>query len=139
MKYMLDTNTLIYFIKNKPPSVANRINALNEDDVLCMSFVTYAELLKGALRSTRKVEVLRRLEGVAQRIPVVYPCGPGICEHYAEHATRLRTAGTPIGGNDLWIASHALAEAATLVTNNVGEFARVARLSVETWVNPADG
>ena len=50
---MLDTNTLIYFIKNKPPSVAERINALNEDDVLCMSFVTYAELLKGALRSTR--------------------------------------------------------------------------------------
>ena len=34
MKYMLDTNTLIYFIKNKPPSVAERINALDVDDVL---------------------------------------------------------------------------------------------------------
>ena len=138
MKYMLDTNTLIYFIKNKPPSVAERINALHEDDVLCMSFVTYAELLKGALRSTRKEEVLRRLEGVAQQIPAVFPRGPGICEHYAEQATRLRAAGTPIGGNDLWIASHALAEGATLVTNDVGEFERVAGLNVENWVVPAD-
>lgn len=135
MKYMLDTNTLIYFIKNKPPSVAERINALNEDDVLCMSFVTYAELLKGALRSTRKEDVLRRLGGVVQQIPAVFPRGPGICEHYAEQATRFRTAGTPIGGNDLWIASHALAEGATLVTNDAGELLRVAGLSVENWVH----
>ena len=132
---MLDTNTLIYFIKNKPPSVAERINALNEDDVLCMSFVTYAELLKGALRSTRKEDVLRRLGGVVQQIPAVFPRSPGICEHYAEQATRLRTAGTPIGGNDLWIASHALAEGATLVTNDAGELLRVAGLSVENWVH----
>ena len=53
MKYMLDTNTLIYLIKNRPASVAERVNSLNEDDTLCMSFVTYAELLKGAERSTR--------------------------------------------------------------------------------------
>ena len=138
MKYMLDTNTLIYFIKNKPPSVAERINALNEDDVLCMSFVTYAELLKGALRSTRKEDVLRKLGGVVQQIPAVFPRSPGICEHYAEQATRLRAAGTPIGGNDLWIASHALAEGATLVTNDVGEFERVAGLNLENWVVPAD-
>jgi len=44
--YMLDTNTLIYLIKNKPPSLAERINALGNDAVLCMSFFTFAELLK---------------------------------------------------------------------------------------------
>lgn len=134
---MLDTNTLIYFIKNKPPSVAGRINALNEDDVLCMSFVTYAELLKGAQRSTRKGEVLRRLEGITQQISVVYPDGAAICERYAEQSTRLRAAGTPIGGKDLWIACHALAEGATLVTNATGEFGRVTGLAIENWVAPA--
>ena len=88
---MLDTNTLIYFIKNKPPSVAERINALNEDDVLCMSFVTYAELLKGALRSTRKEDVLRRLGGVVQQIPAVFPRGPGTVSytHLRAHETVL--------------------------------------------------
>ena len=42
MKYMLDTNILIYLIKNKPPSVAQRINALGDDAQLCMSFFTFA-------------------------------------------------------------------------------------------------
>lgn len=133
MKYMLDTNTLIYFIKNKPPSVAQRINALDEDHVLCMSFVTYAELLKGAEGSTRKAEVLRRLDGIAQQVAVLYPGGPAVCKRYAEQSTRLRASGTPIGGNDLWIACHALAERATLVTNDTG-FGRISGLVIENWV-----
>ena len=62
MKFMLDTNILNYLIKNKPPSVAQRINALGDDAQLCMSFLTFAELLKGAQRSTRKPEVLRQLD-----------------------------------------------------------------------------
>lgn len=131
---MLDTNTLIYFIKNKPASVAQRIRALPEDDVICMSFVTYAELLKGAERSIRRADVLQRLYGLTAQVQVLYPKGPAVCEHYAVHAARLRTAGTPIGGNDLWIAVHALAEGATLVTNNTREFGRIEGLAVEDWV-----
>lgn len=133
MIYLLDTNILIYLIKNQPPTVAQRIDALSEDDGLCMSFVTWAELLKGAERSTRKVDVLHRLEALARQVPVRYPAGPAICRHYAEQATRLKDAGTPIGANDLWIACHALAENATVVTRNVREFARVSGLLVEDW------
>ena len=62
MRYLLDTNILIYLVKNQPPAIALRVDALPETDRLCMSFVTWAELLKGAERSTRKPEVLRRLE-----------------------------------------------------------------------------
>lgn len=68
---------------------------------------------------------------------MIYPAGPAICRHYAEQFTRLKDAGTPIGANDLWIACHALAEAATLVTHNTREFARVAGLRLEDWVAPA--
>jgi len=135
MKYMLDTNIDIYFIKNKPPALADRINALDADDTLCMSFYTYAELLKGAERSTRKAEVLRRLDSLTRQIPVIYDTPPSICTHYARHATQLRLAGTPIGGNDLWIAFHALAEDMVLVTNNIAEFDRIAGLRVENWAN----
>jgi len=135
--YLLDTNILIYLIKNQPPAIAQRIDALPEDDSLCMSFVTWAELLKGAERSNRKTEVLRRLDALARQAPVRYPSGPAICRHYAEQATRLKDTGTPIGANDLWIACHALAEGATLVTHNVREFVRVSGLRVEGWVEPA--
>lgn len=131
---MLDTNTLIYLIKNKPVSVAGRMNALSEDDTVHMSFVTYAELLKGAEGSMRKSDVLRRLEGLVRQVPVLYPTGLKICEHYAAQGARLKALGTPIGGNDLWIAAHALAEGAVLVTNDEAEFGRVEGLTVENWV-----
>ncbi len=134
MIYLLDTNTLIYLIKNQPPAVAQRVDALPEDARLGMSFVTWAELLKGAERSTRKPEVLRRLDALARQVTVRYPDGPAICHHYAEQFTRLKDAGTPIGANDLWIACHALAEHATLVTNNTREFQRVGGLRLEDWV-----
>jgi tRNA(fMet)-specific endonuclease VapC len=135
--YLLDTNILIYLIKNQPPAITQRVNALPEDTRLCMSFITWAELLKGAERSVRKPEVVRRLEALARQVEVLYPNGPAICQHYAEQATRLKDAGTPIGANDLWIACHALAEGATLVTHNTREFQRVQGLSLEDWVAPA--
>lgn len=135
MRFMLDTNIVIYFIKNKPPTVADRINALDVDDTVCMSFFTYAELLKGAERSTRRTDVLRRLEGLTRQIPVIYGASPAICTHYALQANQLRLAGTPIGGNDLWIACHALAEGMVLVTNNQSEFDRIAGLRVENWAS----
>lgn len=134
MRYLLDTNTLIYLIKERPASVVARVNALADDDELRMSFVTHAELLKGAEGSQRKAEVLRRLEGLIRQVPVLYPSGPAVCRHYAEQAVALRSAGTPIGGNDLWIACHALAEGATLVTHNEREFRRIAGLAIENWV-----
>lgn len=137
MIYLLDTNILIYLIKNQPPAVAERVDALPEDDGLRMSFITWAELLKGAERSVRKTEVLRRLDVLARQVTVIYPAGPAICRHYAEQFIRLKDAGTPIGANDLWIACHALAEEATLVTHNTREFRRVAGLRVEDWAEPA--
>ncbi|MDT8406676.1 MAG: type II toxin-antitoxin system VapC family toxin [Methylococcales bacterium] len=133
MIYMLDTNILIYLIKNKPPSIATRINALDKDATLCMSFVTYAELLKGAERSTRKTQVLNQLYQLTQIIPVQYEATSGLCEHYARQFTLLKTAGTPIGANDLWIACHALSHNATLVTHNLREFERIAGLRLEDW------
>ncbi len=134
MRYMLDTNILIYLIKNKPPAVAERVNALGGDAELCMSFVTFAELVMGAERSTRKPDVLRRLDALTRVVPVRYAVDRAICEHYAAQFTRLRAAGTPIGANDLWIACHALADDCTLVTNNTREFERVAGLKLENWV-----
>lgn len=137
MIYLLDTNILIYLIKKQPRGIAQRVDALPEDARVCMSFITWAELLKGAERSTRKPEVVRRLQALAREVAVLYPSGPGICEHYAEQFTRLKDAGTPIGANDLWIACHALAELATLVTHNTREFQRVGGLTLEDWAVPA--
>lgn len=134
MIYLLDTNILIYLIKNQPPTIAQKVNSLPTDAKLAMSFITWAELLKGAERSNRKPETLSRLDQLAQLVNVIYPEGQAICKHYAEQFMQLKDAGTPIGANDLWIACHALAVNATLVTHNTKEFLRVKGLVVEDWV-----
>jgi tRNA(fMet)-specific endonuclease VapC len=130
---MLDTNILIYLIKKKPPDVAERINALASTDEICMSFFTFSELLKGAERSSKRADVLRRLDGLTRVIPVSFVASIVLCQHHAAQFTQLRAAGTPIGGNDLWIACHALAENCTLVTNNTREVQRTTGLPLEDW------
>ena len=134
MIYLLDTNILIDLIKKKPPQMAERIDALSEADQLAMSFVAWAELRQGAAGSTKRIALEQQLERLALQVPVLFPQGPEICEHYAEQATALKRAGTPIGANDLWIACHALAERATVVTNNPREFQRIAGLPLANWV-----
>ncbi|BAY11500.1 virulence-associated protein VapC [Calothrix sp. NIES-2098] len=46
---------------------------------------------------------------------------------------QLTNAGTPIGYNDLLIASIALSHDLILVTHNTKEFARVEGLKIEDW------
>ena len=135
MNYMLDTNILIYLIKNQPAAVAERINRLAPADGLCMSFVTYAELLKGAERSVRKNEVLRQVAALTRQVTVLFQADAAMCAHHARRAAALQAAGTPIGANDLWIACHALAQGCVLVTNNEREFRHVEGLPLENWTS----
>ena len=133
MIYLLDTNSLIYLSKNRPPAVAERIDALSDKDSLAMSFITWAELLRGAEGSKRREATLQQLEALTRLVPVLFPDGPGICEHYAVQATALKRRATPIDANDLWIACHALAIGATVVSHNVSEFSRVKGLQLVDW------
>ncbi len=133
MRYMLDTNMLIYVLKNQPPRVAERMSAMGANDELCMSFVTWAELLRGLEGSSRKPQTAQAYEAIAQVVPVRYAATHELCAHHATHAHALKTAGQTIAANDLWIAAHALADDCTLVTNNTREFERVKGLRIENW------
>jgi tRNA(fMet)-specific endonuclease VapC len=133
---MLDTNTLIYIVNKRPASVAAQMNALGDADTLCMSFVSYAEMLRGAHGSQHPAQSTQNLLDLTQTVPVLFPTGAvgqSMCDHYAVQGAALKRAGRPIGGNDLWIASHALAEQATLVTHNQSEFGRIEGLLIEDW------
>lgn len=132
MIYMLDTNILIYLMKNKPLAVAERVAKLTSQDELVMSFVTYAELLKGANGSNNPPQALAKIAQIIQRIAVLYPDNK-TCEYYGVWSNKLKQQGTPIGNNDLWIACHALACNAVLVTHNVKEFKRIDSLNWQDW------
>lgn len=132
MIYMLDTNIIIYLIKNRPAIVAEKVASLSANDSLAMSFVTYAELLKGAQGSHNPTKSLQTIEKLIQRIPVLLP-EQNICHYYGKWADKLKRQGTPIGSNDLWIACHALSCGAVLVTHNGKEFQRITELKWQDW------
>jgi tRNA(fMet)-specific endonuclease VapC len=133
LKYFLDTNILIYLINDRPAGIAAQINSLTADVQLGMSFVSYAELLFGIERSAKQDENKRALEKLTKQIPVFFAASESLCQHYATQFARLKKAGALIGANDLWIACHALAESAILVTNNTREFSRITELQLENW------
>lgn len=132
MIYMLDTNIIIYLIKNRPQNVADKVAALSANDRLVMSFVTYAELLKGANGSQNPQKAFAAIHKLTQRISVMLP-DESICHHYGKWAETLKREGTPIGSNDLWIACHALSCDAVLVTHNTKEFQRISSLKWQDW------
>ncbi|WP_109078295.1 type II toxin-antitoxin system VapC family toxin [Aggregatibacter kilianii] len=132
MIYLLDTNIIIYLMKNRPQAVADKVAQLPPNDRLAMSFITYAELLKGAHGSHNYEKAVSGIQRITKRISVLYP-DEQICHYYGKWADTLKKQGTPIGNNDLWIACHALSLNAVLVTHNVKEFARINELKWQDW------
>ena len=76
------------------------------------------------------------LERLTELLPVL-DIDPAVADAYGRIRASLERRGEIIGGNDLWIAAHAMAVQVALVTNNVGDFRRVAGLRVEDWSVPS--
>ena len=134
LRYLLDTNIVIYVLKRRPVEVLSTFNA--NASRMAISAITLAELLHGAEKSSRVSENLAAIEDFCSRLQVL-PYGPKAAQHYGVIRAALEKLGQPIGVNDMHIAAHARSEGLVLVTNNMGEFARVPALEVENWVHTA--
>ena len=131
LRYLLDTNIVIYVLKRRPVEVLSTFNA--NASRMAISAITLAELLHGAEKSSRVSENLAAIEDFCSRLQVL-PYGPTAAQHYGVIRAALEKLGQPIGVNDMHIAAHARSEGLVLVTNNMGEFARVPALEAENWV-----
>ena len=136
--YMLDTNMCIYLMKNQPPEVAERFDACQVGDVL-MSAITHAELEYGVRGSADPSRERVNLASLVQDI-VVVPFDSAAALAYGP--IRLATRDTKKDHLDKLIAAHAVSLGATVVTNNLRDFAKYPGLNVENWLqstghNPA--
>lgn len=129
--HLLDTNTCIYAIRQRPPSVLKRLNALARDSV-ALSVLVAMELEVGAMRAQARAYAPAVRRWLAEF--TVLPLDNDAREHFAQTKFDLMARGQMIGPMDLLIAAHALALSATLVTNNLSEFSRVKGLKLENWV-----
>ncbi|EHL12407.1 hypothetical protein HMPREF9625_00444 [Oribacterium parvum ACB1] len=132
MRYMLDTNICIYVIKHKPETVFQKLQNINPEDV-CISSVTYAELVHGVEKSAA-VEKNRLALSMLLANMEILDFDVDAADCYGKIRAALEKKGTPIGPLDMMIAAHAQSLGYTVVTNNMKEFSRVSALQIEIWV-----
>src|SRR5205809_4009497 len=128
MRYMLDTNVLIYVLNAQPrhQAVLERFDRESPDD-LVVSSITLAELRFGIEKSRRRETNRKALQEALDALNVL-PFDARAAETYGTVRATLGAGGKPIGPLDTLIAAHALSLDLTLVTSNTREFARVRRL-----------
>ena len=133
LRYLLDTNIVIYVIKSRPIEVLEMFN--RHAGQMAISSITLAELMHGAEKSSKVDANIRVVEDFTSRLQVL-PYSAKAAQHYGSIRAALEKIGQPIGINDLHIAAHARSEGFTLISNNLGEFSRVPALLSENWVPP---
>lgn len=131
LKYMLDTNIVIYAMKNRPERIRDAFK--KHDGQMCISSVTLGELIYGAEKSAVPEQNLADIESMIARLEVK-PFDASAAIHFGQVRAALAKVGKPIGPYDAMIAGHARALALMLVINNEGEFQRVPGLMLENWV-----
>ncbi|NBW79044.1 MAG: tRNA(fMet)-specific endonuclease VapC [Betaproteobacteria bacterium] len=134
LRYLLDTNIVIYVIKRRPLVVLDLFN--RHAGRMGISAITLAELIHGAEKSIRVDSNIAVVEDFVSRLEVL-PYTYKAAQHYGNIRAALEREGAPIGVNDLHIAAHARSEGLVLVTNNLSEFARVPALQTENWHAPS--
>ncbi len=130
MKYLLDTNTLIYYFKGLG-NVKERLLACQPSEIV-LSSVVYYELQVGILKSTSPQKRIAQLAILKNQVSWV-DFDEKSAQATAQIRVDLERIGKPIGSYDVQIAGMAIANDLVLVTHNTGEFGRVNDLKLEDW------
>ena len=131
LKYLLDTNIVIYVIKQRPIEVLTMFN--KQQGRMAISTITLAELVHGAEKSQFPERNLAAVEDFCSRL-MMLPYVAEAAYHYGSIRAALEQVGKTIGVNDLHIAAQARSQGLILVSNNLREFERVSGLLMENWV-----
>ncbi len=132
LKYMLDTNIIIYTINNRPDHIRTLFK--RHEEQICISSVTLGELVFGAEHSEQVERNLADIEAMMARLEVL-PYENKAAYQFGRIRADLYRTGQPIGPYDMMIAGHARAAGLILVTNDIREFTRVPGLLLENWVS----
>lgn len=128
-KYLIDTNTCIYYIKGKF-DLYNKFEKAGTENCY-ISEITLAELKFGVENSENRDKNQKNLENFLTGVSIL-PIFHAL-DLYAKEKARLRKAGTPIDDFDLLIGATAVTQNLTVVTNNTEHFKRIRGIQLENW------
>jgi tRNA(fMet)-specific endonuclease VapC len=134
--YMLDTDVCSYIIKHRPPDLKETFLE-HKNDTLCISSVTYAELLYGLLLYGLEKNPSERPErDITEFVSLVHVVDWNhvAAGKYAKIRHAMMKKGNVIGSLDMQIAAAAMAADAQLVTNNKKHFGSIEGLKIADWI-----
>jgi len=131
--YLLDTDIVIYWLKNKYPEINKKIKKIDEECIF-ISSITVAELYFGAYNSARQEENKQLIDELLEQINVIH-FDESAAECFGEIKSLLKSQGKIICDSDLFIAAAAISNDLILVTNNKRHFERIDRLVITNWVH----
>jgi predicted nucleic acid-binding protein len=129
-KFILDTDTCIYWLKGND-NIERSVIKHGLGNIF-ITVITECELFYGAYKSRKKDKNFAIVEELKTRIKTLHTVS-GIPSLYGTIKAELESKGQTLDDADLLIASIALLNNATLVTNNSEYFKRINGLKTENW------
>lgn len=133
MRYMLDTNTVSYYLRRSSPALEERMNEGLKRRHMAISAITRAELRFGQMGLPPQDRRRPLIDGFLLQLPSM-EWNSDAADRYGTLKHTLKTQGMPIGEMDTQIAAHALAEKLILVTHNTRHFEKIPGLKLEDWM-----
>ena len=131
MRYMLDTNVCIDYLRGTDSGVKEKLISCKQGE-LYISSITLSELLYGVNKSSDVQKNRNALNNLLLKIDVL-DYGSEAGEYYGLIRNALTRKGLIIGALDMLIGAHAASADMTLVTHNTSEFSRINGLKLEDW------
>jgi tRNA(fMet)-specific endonuclease VapC len=129
MKYLLDSDTCISFLKDKH-RIAEKIDGVGIENCY-VSEITIAELTYGAYHSTsfeKHIHEVKKIETLYDVVSIY-----SSIDYYSKEKSRLRKEGKSIPDFDLLIGTSAVVNNMKMVTSNVKHMSRIESIEIENW------
>ncbi|MEA3437611.1 MAG: type II toxin-antitoxin system VapC family toxin [Thermodesulfobacteriota bacterium] len=130
--FLLDTDTVIYSMKGKEAVKKNLL--LHFNDPIMLNTITLMELYYGAYKSQKVTSNLAKIKLLEQSLEIIH-IGMESAEIFGMLKAQLEVNGIRLDDFDLILASCALSNNLTLVTNNLKHFRRIDGLKLANWTN----
>jgi len=134
VKYLLDTDTISLLVRKDPSVIKNLIK--HEDDEICISAITYAELYFGLVKfgliQKGSEKLVNEVNTILGKITIL-DFNSTQSEIYGKIRLKLEKSGIPLGDMDMLIASCALSAGAVLISHNKKHFSRIDGLILDDW------
>ncbi|MEZ4963037.1 MAG: type II toxin-antitoxin system VapC family toxin [Saprospiraceae bacterium] len=128
---LLDTDTVSYYFRQQPKVVEKVDTYLDVFGKICLSVVTYYEVLNGLYYkdARQQMEKFEEFESMNKIIPITLSSAKVSARIYAD----LRKTGRVIGHNDVLIAGNAVENKLTLITTNIKDFGKIDGADIDNW------